>query len=1169
MNKFNKGKNVARALYGKIQRDNERRRILLTTVFDDLSYGDLCHFVDYVTENFKGLDKTLIYGNAIPKSYEQIGVVSEFPYIKDSLVGELNHYLINIRKYKVEINAFLQYKWAYEKHFIVGDYSKCLDIISHLESTVGPSLWSLEAKFQTFEYSDQQKESKKLLSWFNKNSEAIGTVKALVHHLNIRSEKTLSLARYVEGLSISLDKISDSDVKEAYKEYYQFKLIHLSRLKVSNKKEVLSFDFASTIFDKYLTLVQWLINYFLEKEMKLSNANPKEYAYVWKKLSYLLKKIDDPSLNKLKLVAGKKIFLAFDVEQGDKFIKAIDSYTKGEYTDAKYLFADIIKFDPLQFDAMVLYVKCLIYLNEIYVPIGRKTYSPLNIIGNNVYIRLSGKGGVAEANNRLLTIANNLSSFNISNSINSFVSKYDKVDIYREYMSLFSSNLSNPILSDTFGTKYGKENYLHFLKENFPNSVTINLLLARLQGEGAVRSFESVIPRINYIVELSDQLMKGGDFSAAVDLLQEALIEGQPALLLRRKIVEKLYCCYQELHRINECISLYVDSYLEHNFLVDAIDIDGTVKQINATRFSTVDKSSIELPIFYRLSSADENEIHICFEQFNLSYGCQKPSELTERYSEFPEKKIRFYFAEVCQSDILRHSIFINSTKERLEERLKLLNFLSRDSIEQKVTDSIMSEIKDIENILIIQRGLIDLDESKIYVNQQGIYDNELQEVKPLFKRFQTISELKRKDGYVLFSNGNMATIDMIQKGFSTDDIVYSTNPTLDLYVEIFNKIKTEFLYSRFGIVAYLSTRIRHGVLVGELRPIFEKHKLITLKQGSTSEYQDNRYWNAKLNSRGLTQLFKLQKLLKSFSAKIDGVIFDLIKSHLQVYDSSNPDGWFKYDFSDLEMVIQTTRAIHYTTFEQFVEAAFDVLWDKTDKNLAAIRINIQKETLDSLNSMLISLQSEVIDLLGDEESRQLVKAVNDCSTEVQTVIQKIARWFKRSEIRSSDFTIEHLVDVVEEFVGKSNSTKELELKKEIHYSNQLKGAYFTHMVDLLRIFLDNTLKHSSTQDIIVRVLLVAQRNDQDELELHVINSVREGDITAISDSLHSIKFNDHSRLLKEGKSGYSKAMKILKSDLQISRDNCLEVDVSENEMIYRVSVSIPLKIIEHEYSFN
>lgn len=63
------------------------------------------------------------------------------------------------------------------------------------------------------------------------------------------------------------------------------------------------------------------------------------------------------------------------------------------------------------------------------------------------------------------------------------------------------------------------------------------------------------------------------------------------------------------------------------------------------------------------------------------------------------------------------HSTFIDNSKERLEERLSIANFIREKDQNNK---NVVSEIKSIQNILVIQQGLIDLDESKIYVNEQG-----------------------------------------------------------------------------------------------------------------------------------------------------------------------------------------------------------------------------------------------------------------------------------------------------------------------------------------------------------------------------------------------------------------------------------------------------------------
>ena len=59
----------------------------------------------------------------------------------------------------------------------------------------------------------------------------------------------------------------------------------------------------------------------------------------------------------------------------------------------------------------------------------------------------------------------------------------------------------------------------------------------------------------------------------------------------------------------------------------------------------------------------------------------------------------------------------------------------------------------------------------------------------------------------------------------------FSKDPQFDIYKDIFYFLRDKFLFSNYGLQQYLSARIRHGVLLGEIRPEFENLNLITEKE--------------------------------------------------------------------------------------------------------------------------------------------------------------------------------------------------------------------------------------------------------------------------------------------------------------------------------------------------
>lgn len=1160
------GKAYARTNYSQINGEKKNRNIAYFKLKQSLIYPELCNAFDFLTKNIHKTRTELLIGNPLPKSYSELGKLKERPIIglytdkgltPVELASEFNLVLIGIRQHKFEINLFLKYKEAYETYLLIGDYENADKQLTKIENEICFSLWSLENRFVLKELSGKASENKEFLSQFNESNDTEGITKYLAHYLSLRAEHSLSINRYFNDLEISLNNLKESDTKEAFQNYYRFKLTFLNHLDFNNYGEIIALDFQHSIIDRYLNITKILTN-LLAVSSYLDEEKDKKIAlkgYLQNRINYLLRKIDDPILYKLKLLSGETLFPAFDIKKSQEEIKIIDNYTSGLYDVVEKELQKLLLINPTQFDLYVLYIKSLIYQKKSFIPVGNKK-SVQNEILNDLFKIISVTTNPDQAALNLLRIANNITSCSLSYGITDFVYFQTQGKKERKLLSRLSYNIANPIIYDVFTEDAEKQNFLNMLSEKFPSSITVEFFRERLKGLDYLIKYEKKIPEGKFKVELARKYQEKNDFINA-SIEWEFLINNykDTAPILETAIVN-LFQCYLKLDQPNKCIDLFVDSFFYNNHIIDKIEFRELLDKIHSKKFRNVEKG-INLPIFYTIVDAGEVETHLAYELFNLSLEIEKPSELLGKINEFDQKKFMYFLEFTCSPKVLMHSTFIENSKERLEERLSIANFIREKDSSNK---NIVSEIKNIQNILVIQQGLIDLDESKIYVNEQGIIENELQDFQAIYERFEIISGITGNKKFLWLEGGKLTTYSS-QENTEMEKIEYSNNPVFDIYLELFNAVKDKFLNSQFGIVAYLSTRIRHGVLVGELRPIFENHQLITLKEGNSSKYRRNNYWDFVYNNFSQPQKEQIQITLSDFASKIDGVIFDLIKKHLQVYRPEiNDEGWFNYEFDETELWYHSIVAIKSENFQDFVQGIFGVLWHRTDENLELIREKIQNDILNQFNTYFDELERQIIQQLGEQNSEPIRKSIKDCSTEIQTVIQKISRWFKRSEIKAADFKLSELINIVAEYTSKSSWQKRLLLTREIHFDCNLKGTYKTHFADLIRIFLENIIKHSSENAFELKCKISAVLEEENNLIINIENEITDKNSIEALRSIWNGNTPDTDKLLNEGKSGYHKAFKILTSDLRCSKNQCLKTSISEDENLFSVILSIDIK---------
>ena len=1149
------GVSFARARLKQIHGGKRERRKAFNALTEGLDFPKLCDASDYLVRNVALPKRGLLFGTPLPQTYDELGDVKESPFITENVLGELNHCLIGIREHKDEISLFLKYKKIYEGHLVIGNLHEAEQILNRIEKEVCYSVWTLENRFLLKELLGKPAQNKELLSDFNETNQGRSITKHVAHYLSQRAERSLSVNRYFNDLELALTSLDSSPVKEEFQNYYRFKLTFLSHLNFTDYAAILSIEFGHSIVDRYLNMVRVLTS-LLAVSTYLEDNNPKKIvlkSYLKNRLNYLLRKVDDPLLFRLKLFSGEDIFSAFHVGENNDLIKTIDLYTRGEYSKIENKLKELLLKSPNQFDLYPMYVKTLIYQRKKFSIVG-KSGSLQNEILSDVYKIIAVNTNTDQIAHNLLRIANNLSSCVLSYGIVDFVFHQTEGKSERKLLSRLAYNPANPIIHEVYGTKDGKSEYLSMLLSRFPDSLTAKFFADRLIGSEELKKYEAILPKEKYLEALAHKLQEESDFLGASKHWEYLVKNNRDTNPILEIAIVNLFRCYLKLNKPNDCIDLYVDSYFFNNYIVHKIDVSELLENIRKNRFKNVEKC-LNLPIFYTIVDTDEVESHIAFELFNRASNVEKPSDLLSVADDFDKEKFLFFLEFSCSPKILMHSTYIETSKDRLEERLTIANFVKSQAED---TTAVLAEIKSIENILVIQQGLIDLDESKIYVNEQGILENELQEFEAIYERFEIIAGITGKKTLLWLEGGKLTTYSS-KENTELEKVEYSNNPVYDIYLELFNAIKQKFLNSQFGIVAYLSTRIRHGVLVGELRPIFETHNLITLKEGNSSNYRRNVHWDLVYQRLGQEKLEQIQVYLKEFSGKVDGIIFDLIKKHLQVYKPEvNEEGWFNYQFGRSDLWYHSISSVGCTSFEDFVNDAFVVLWKRTDQNLAMIRTKIESETLAQFNKCFDDLEINITGMLGSGQGDPLLKAVKDCSTEVHTVTKKISRWFKRSEMKAADFNLAELIDIVHEYTNKSSWYKRLRLKKSLAFDCSIAGDYKVHFADLIRIFLENILKHSST-DVIEIGCEILTSQEEGLLIIEVKNEITDESSIDLLRNIWKEGELDLVKLLGERKSGYQKAFKILTSDLKCDSKTCLSTRISDDNKTFSVRLAIDL----------
>lgn len=1101
-------------------------------------YSDICYIVDNLGDKNKTFNEH-IYGCSIPSTIGELGD-SKVLYgsANDAFEKEINWSLLAIRKYSEKLQIFIDKKKEYEKALVIGDYAKAIKILDVIECEVCFSLWGIEQRFILIEIEKGLKENTKFLNEINEQNKK-WFIKRFSHFYSLKAEKELSVNQYNLSLARLLFRYIESD-NQVDLHYYNFKLNFLEIEQPTLFPDFLAIEGYHSIIDKYISLIRIL-------ELSVLERNKEKMPFLDSRLFYLSKKVNDYNIDKLRLLINTNFEFEYKTQLEDfEALKALDFYTNAEYEKVVTLLQEYLLISPLSIELYEIYLKSLILLERPFLQIGSKKDSFQNKILKALYGILSRDETMPECLNEIRKIAFNISSvYSISYYLMNFYK--EEVDGKRtfKHQSILNTNFLNP----TFIQLLEESSKSKYLPYEFLNSSSLEYLTQ--QKNGTLESIEkSRLTEERKKILKAFYYQKNKVYEKAIVLWEELLCQETIKNFQKEKILHNLFICQEELNQFDKCIALYVDNYFHNSLLVSNINVERIKKKIKAAKYKNV-AHTIDLPLFYKLTNSEDYDVHTAYECFLLAQDCFTPTELIELKGKSTNEKLVFFLSMICTLDIFKHSPFIKSSKQKYNERISICKYLADVDVDLK--DDYNDEIERLTKRLIIQKGIQELDESKIYVNQTGIIETELKNIESVFKRFKMIGELKSEKDISILS---LYSDKMFSFKYSDEDDgnEFSKDPQFDIYKDIFYFIRDKFLFSNYGLQQYLSARIRHGVLLGEVRPEFEVLNLITEKEKGIDRYKDNNNWelfSVQLSDEGNA---KFQEILSEFSSNVDALINEeILSKSLQIkIEDKNPDGWLDYNFEDLSLQLSYITQQEISSVEEFINAIFTDLWTRTEKNLLAIREKINGDIKDKFFELLLKLEQGLIKVFGGIPE-QLENNINEARVNIENKLIKVANWFSITESNISDFQIEKIVDVSLEY------NKNISAIKEIQCNCFFKGLYYPSLVDLVRIFMDNAAKHSGFEDEYVKFYVSIE-----EMKETIIMQFRNPlaaciDIDELRTKICSFTL-DLNKSMKEGRSGFHKAMRIVKSDL-IHIDNDMLLSLNDNNE-FCIDINLNKKIL-------
>lgn len=634
------------------------------------------------------------------------------------------------------------------------------------------------------------------------------------------------------------------------------------------------------------------------------------------------------------------------------------------------------------------------------------------------------------------------------------------------------------------------------------------------------------------------------------------IISGYIPVFLKQKAFVLTYEKLEKEQKDSELIYLYNRAFFVNPLIISGINTKALQERHDKV-LNILSLDPLETCVFYAVAGAPKHMIYHFFKKYIRAQKTQIPSDLVQEKAQNFTPLQETFFYMVCTQDILKLYIRMFPTSDSvLEERLKLLTNLSKIQGRNRY----LAEITRIKRKQLTNKRVQDLDQRMIFVDENAIKDKELAEVEKQFHVYtETESTLETKQ-YMIEAEG--ISVDKINKGemkVKTEKVIYKKL----LFRQMFLDVRRLFLTSyNNGLDFYLSTRIRHGTLLTQLRSAFEENNLITNKQDGA--YKDNSIIADRVLGLSGEQRNKVVERLKSFSKEIDDYILHIKDDIVQVQaldlPVQHPQAIFNYDYIITEndiALLYLDRVSQIDDYVEFIEVIFSYLWEKTEILLEAVREFLDKVKL-SMAGRIITLENDIIGIVGENNRLDgFVEKSKNARDGMMQSVENVKKWFYRGKCDDDDFQIRDVVDACKESVSIHRNTTFTPTIND-DSDTWIKGEYFRKISDLYLIFFNNILDYQNEAKIDTDCV-VDICEDDNLINVTISNCLADSDVDKRKQYVEDMKLKlgnpkFYRYASKEKGSGHFKAHNMIHSMLPFDK-GAFVLDVQDDRFIVKFKI--------------
>lgn len=1137
-------------------------RLIKTLKVDDT------HAIDaFFMQASTSLRKELLSEPCVGRTYETL-VVPQVALVTRSLSSEVRWTILSLLPYLSQLVLHIDLNAQWLRCVLLGDHDQAHEILERIERDLGVSVWMINARLLEAQRRDELTANRQVLGEICEKLKS-ASITMLAELASQRAESRIAYSTYLDDVERTLRPFGEYRNLASSVSWWRHWAAPFAPRRTDSDCEILWRNGLLPAIDRYVGLVRVLHSRVDERLF------PTDFLPVMKHMARELQCVD-PQLAHLLVAQDVNAEWPMYCSNHLNLSDLIDLYTEGAYSDVMTTATRQLLQYPEVFELYEL-VAASVTNGQLSIQLA----FPDRALGNDVISAMIACMRREEGTRPLEVlqrIATQLHGTRFGAQLWGFIAGQPQGPNGRNDSAL--KGLACTQITPRFSLLYNQPEDVQRFWVHLEQAAgaTTTARLYRAISTCDVSAIPRAIPASRRYKYAGQGFLAAGRYTEALQEYSQLSNAAGTVVPLFETAAVGIFSATVELGLYQLASETVVDAYRRNPTLIKAMNLILLAQRI----LDDAPPPSISWPIFWAIVDRDletsgklgaERDLkqitYDALEDFLGHHGMQFPSELLSKSAEFDQGHLVSLLSMVCTTDILDYSPDYNGADHLEQERIKLCEALL--ALDPSNASSYKAEIADLLRSTALRRTMKEIDSTKIHVDLQGLVDNLGQSYRERYDRYReysALSEILRTSKLVFeidkpFGNVANAILRGLKKSGSTtqyEDIAYRQA------WDLFQDLLLRFISSEFGLDSYLSARIRHGVLAGQLRSAFEQHRLITQWSSHTTDYGPNVYWSDwVMSSYDDVVASKVDKHLKQLSKTVDAIIEHLKRGKIQIKSKVDGEGLFDFVYSierdgnRIWNMVQTT-----TTYYEFIDVLIAELIARIGINLNSVaqyvRTDLAAEFRQALDAVSRSIASEHPSLTHSV----LANSIRQCGTIIHNNLEIVAGWFvPKGGASALSIDIDVLCETVVETVKRMNPTYTVDATRSMPVGVALAGGMLSSVFDLLLILLDNAVKHCNSTQVEATVSAVVVGGI---LRL-VVSNIFHGDPAFAEEAAQklsnpAIRWLDPDALRQEGKSGFYKLHKILRYDLRQGSSYSVAAHVERHSEVHRFSVALEMNAL-------